>query len=122
MENKRSSADISKQLNHLEDEKLQLKKKKNLWEAYKEQWQYLQKREQELLGEVAYLSQGTVSAKHAAGQLDFFEHEVREATRFFYEVDDTFEQKEKKFYHKEDDLNEAYFETKRQEEADNDKI
>lgn len=108
----------SKVLQELEEERDQLQKKKNFWEEAKEQWAYLQREEQSLLEEVAYLSQGTVSANHAQGQLTTFDEEARDIQRQFMTIDDTFESKEKDFGMKEEELTEAYYTAKKQEAED----
>lgn len=109
---------LSQQLRELEDEREDLHKKKNFWEEAKEHWLYLQREEQSLLEEVAYLSKGTVSATHADGQLAVFEEEAQDIQRQFIEIEDTFESKEKALYMKEDELTDAYYEAKKQEVED----
>ncbi|WP_429948356.1 hypothetical protein [Enterococcus sp. AZ101] len=122
MDKKRTMADVSKQVSELEDEKRSSQKKKKLWEEYQEHWAYLQREEQAILEEVAYLSQGTVAMNHATQQLTYFEEEQRSFARTFDSIDEHFEQKEKEFYAREDQLTEAYYDAKKQEEATDDEI
>lgn len=122
MDKKKSVIEVSNQLATLEDEKLSIRKKKNLWEEYQEHWAYLQKEEQSILEEVAYLSQGTESLNHATQQLIYFEEEQRAVAQAFDSIEEGFEQKEKEFYDREDHLNTAYYEAKKQEELSDDEI
>lgn len=48
-----------------------------------EEWNYLQREEESLLEEVEYISQGTVSSTHAAGQLHYFDQEKQESLKLF---------------------------------------
>lgn len=122
MDKKKSVQEVSNQLVTLEDEKISVHKKKNLWEEYQEHWAYLQKEEQSILEEVAYLSQGTESMNHATQQLIYFEEEQRAVAQAFDSIDEGFEQKEKEIHDREDHLNTAYYEAKKQEELNNDEI
>ncbi|WP_086445194.1 hypothetical protein [Candidatus Enterococcus lemimoniae] len=122
MDKKKSVIEVSNQLSALEDEKLSIHKKKNLWEEYQEHWAYLQKEEQSILEEVAYLSLGTESMNHATQELMYFEEEQRAASQAFDSIEEGFEQKEKELYDREDHLNAAYYETKKQVEVNDDEI
>lgn len=115
-------AEVSKQLVALEDEKMAIQKKKNLWGEYQEHWAYLQREEQAILEEVAYLSHGTTAMNHSVQQLAYFEEEQQTFNRTFDSINEGFEQKEKEFYSREDQLTTAYYEAKKQEESSDDEI
>lgn len=119
MNEKLDSLTLSKQLQQVDDEKYELAQKKRLLEDYQDYWLYLQRNEQDLLGEVAYLSHQTVSAKHAGQELDSFEENKRKQDRFFEGVEEEFAQKKKKLSERETQLNEEYVKAK-SEEAKND--
>lgn len=110
-----------KQIKQVEEEQDSLRKKKTLWEEYKENWVYLQREEQSLLEEVAYLSQGTVSANQAERQLIYFEEENQEVQRYFNQIDEGFDEKKKGLMDKEEELMNTYEEAKKREAA-NDEI
>lgn len=114
--------EVMNQMAKLEEEKDDTQKKKRLWEEYQEHWAYLQREEQSVLEEVAFLSHGTVSMNHAAQQLTYFEEEKQAVARTFDSIDEDFEQKEKAFYDREDQLNTAYYEAKKQEETNDDEV
>lgn len=113
MKDKLDSYTIYKQLQEVEDEKYELSKKKNLWEEYQDHWYYLQRQEQDLLGEVDYLSKQTTSSRDASQQLDSFEEERGKHRRFVMDIDDEFDQKQKKLSTLENQLNEDYYEAKK---------
>ncbi|MHC5218092.1 hypothetical protein ACYSNR_15640 [Enterococcus sp. LJL128] len=115
------SRQLSNQLQEVEEERELMQKKKNFWEEAKEHWRYLQREEQAVLEEIAYLSQGTVSANHAQEQLDVFEAESFDIQRQFAEIDERFESKGKALYTREDELTNDYYEAK-QQEAEDDEI
>jgi hypothetical protein len=108
---------IQTHLNELEEEKQALVKKKQLWKEYQNHWHQLLQEEQRLLEEVAYLSQGTVAATHAADQLHELEEESSAAKRYFGDIEEGFSKKKKQLYAKEEDLTTAYYEAKRKAEA-----
>ncbi|MGX7419198.1 hypothetical protein ACWOFR_10415 [Carnobacterium gallinarum] len=117
MKDKLDSHTISKQLQQVDDEKVELSKKKTLWEEYQDHWDYIQQQEQDVLGEIDYLSQQTTSARDASQQLDYFEEERRKHSHFIAKIEDEFDQKKKKLITLEDDLNEDYYEAKKEEAA-----
>ncbi|MGX7418405.1 hypothetical protein ACWOFR_06325 [Carnobacterium gallinarum] len=117
MKDKLDSHTISKQLQQVDDEKVELSKKETLWEEYQDHWDYIQQQEQDVLSEIDYLSQQTTSARDASQQLDIFEEERGEHRRFVMEIEDEFDQKKKKLITLEDDLNEDYYEAKKEEAA-----
>lgn len=102
-------------MDDIEDQILITQKKKNQWEALIEEWQYQQRQEEELLGEIAYYSKGTISERQANVQLDYFEEEKKAAFHCFAATEEEMEKKKKELRQQADDLNEKYYQAKQEE-------
>lgn len=118
MTQNRGITDVSKEIREIENKKEELQRKQKLWNEYKDHWTYLQKQEEQLLEEVAYISQRTVSEKQALKQLDYMSEEQREVNNYFESIDESFSQEKKKLATTEEELTFEYYELRKKEETD----
>lgn len=115
MSDNQDSTSFAEQLNSIEEARDHLDKKAIEWEGYQRDWHDLLQQEQQLLSEVAYVSNGTVSANHACNQLDEFQAETRRMQAIMSEVDEGFANKRRALSQKEEEITEAYYQEQREE-------
>lgn len=93
--------DIHKQKDCVEEERFFVKKQKQELEAFIEEWHYHSQEEHALLEEVAYLSEGTHSHRHATISLMDQEEETHKSQRLFDNFYEEVEDYEKRLKQKE---------------------
>lgn len=98
--------EIDSQLERLSEKKELLKKNKQEFDNFLENWQFLQNKEVYLLEEVQSYSQGTHSEQHAINQLETTKDEILKDQHFLSATAEEFDKEINKIKREEDFLQE----------------